>query len=144
MKRVCQFFFFITPIFILISSCKKDSVTNAKSYAGVYVGDVTQLEGSMNKTTVIKNCTIIITSTDNSGQVTVEADKIFYSKMIGNINGTILTLTPKEANVTTTIISKKYGTATFSGNSLNIDIKQDDNQNGNLYYQTRWTGILKK
>lgn len=135
------------PILILIIaniSCKKDAVSNAKSFAGVYVGNVTRVEGSLNKTSIINKCTIIITSTDNSGQVTVGTDKIFYYTMIGNINGTSLTLTSKEFNNTSTIVSKLYGSATFSGNSMIIDFKQDDNQNGNLYYQTRWSGTLTK
>ena len=147
MKELIKYSIAVFTIFLVTltnSSCKKDSVSNAKSYTGVYVGNVTEVEGSLNKTSIINNCTIIITSTDNSGQVTVGADKIFYFTMIGNISGSSLTLTAKEFNNSSTIISKIYGTATFSGKSMIIDFKQDDNQNGNLYYQTKWTGTLTK
>ena len=149
MKGVYRFFLFAITVSFFIISCKKDGVSNAKKYAGVYVGDVSRVEfsggsGSIVKTTVIKNCTIIITSTDNAGQVTVETDKIFYQKMIGSINGENLTLTQKESSSSGIKILKSYGSASFSGNSINIDFKSDDTENGSLYYQNRWTGSLKK
>jgi hypothetical protein len=145
MKVFYRYSFIVISISFLMSSCKKDSVSDVKSYAGVYVGDVTEVEGSMPTTTVIKNCTIIITPTDNSGQVTVEADKIFFTvKIIGNINGSNLTLTQKETNNGNTISSKSYGSASFSANTMSIDFKQDDYLNGKLYYQSKWTGTLKK
>jgi|694.fasta_scaffold148281_3 hypothetical protein len=64
--------------------------------------------------------------------------------MIGNINGEILTLTQKESNSSGIKILKNYGSESFSGNTINIDFKSDDTENGSLYYQNRWTGILKK
>jgi hypothetical protein len=145
MKVFYRYFFIVISISFLMSSCKKDSVSDAKSYAGVYVGDVTEVDVNLKKTTIIKNCTIIITQTNNSGQVTVEADKIFFTvKMIGNINGSNLTLTQKDTNTGNTMSSKLNGNASFSANTMSIDFKQDDYQNGQLYYQYKWTGTLKK
>jgi hypothetical protein len=64
--------------------------------------------------------------------------------MIGNINGSNLTLTQKETNTGNTMSSKLNGNASFSTNTMSIDFKQDDYQNGQLYYQYKWTGTLKK
>lgn len=144
MRLSLKFSLVLFSITFLFNSCKKDAASNAKNFSGVYVGNVTRFEPNINKSTVINNCTIIITSTDNTGQVTVATDKIFYYTLIGNVSASNLTLTPKEFNNSTSIISKLYGTASFNGNTMNIDFKQDDNQNGNLYYQIKWSGTLTK
>jgi hypothetical protein len=49
MKVFYRYFFIVISISFLMSSCKKDSVSDAKSYAGVYVGDVTEVDVNLKK-----------------------------------------------------------------------------------------------
>jgi hypothetical protein len=136
--------------FICLISCTKDSLSPTVNYIGVYVGDLTKTEGSLNDKSVISNCRVIFTSGGTDGKVIITADKVFPYTLGGKISGNSLVVGPEDINYSSTFRLNLYGNATFSGNSMSIEIKQDDYlkekdyPNGRLYYQTSWKGTMSK
>jgi hypothetical protein len=135
---------------VFIAACEKDSSPSVNSYTGVYVGNLTQTEGSDKKQSVVSNCRVILTPTGTSGSVTIAADKLFYFTLGGKINGNSLEITSEDVAVMATSKNTLYGSASFSGNSMTVDFKEDayqissDFPKGKLYYQTSWKGTLSK
>ena len=136
--------------FICLISCTKDSSSPTVNYTGVYVGNLEVTQSSLNTKSTISNCRIILTSTGTGGNVTFAADKLFLGTLGGKISGNSLVITPEDFQTSSSIRSNRSGVATFSGNSMSVEIKQDDYfiekdyPNGRLYYQYSWKGTMSK
>jgi hypothetical protein len=136
--------------FICLISCTKDSSSPTVNYIGVYVGNLEATQSSLNTKSTISNCRVILTSGGTDGKVIIAADKLFSYTVAGKISGNSLVIGPEDINYSSNLRLNLYGNATFSGNSMSIEIKQDDYlkekdyPNGRLYYQTSWKGTMSK
>jgi hypothetical protein len=93
------------------------------------VGDLTESNTRLGVTKVkpvITNGRVTLTPSGTDGKVIISVDKILLDTLSGKISGNSLVFGPKDMNVTSLSRSNVSGKATFSGNSMSIEITRDN------------------
>jgi len=140
MKKIILLLFI--PIFFTCSDDNNSS--NSASYLGSYRGniDVFMPDPDTYHSTLY-NHTISFVSIDNSDEILIDGNLIITN--VCTINGDNLIIEENIPVSTSSFYAVEYGTGTFNGDQLEIELRQYNYDNsGTLNFSGTWIGTLTK